>query len=248
VRRATRAARATRATRAPGATGAALVVLALAAVGCVDELDPPWQLAHDRIVAVRATPPAIEAGGRAELDALISLEGGTTSERPPELATVVSPMALAGAVAPEAGKWIVTAPDAAKLEQARAELKLSPGAPVPLVVGVSYEGQALVATKIVWLGMAGANPSLEAMLIDGAPADSKTEIVVGKLVDVPLSIAAEVEDDVNWLTSCGTMHDFDLPQAYLRVELEDPTLGELAVVLRDARGGVAWRVWPIRAE
>ena len=55
-------------------------------------------------------------------------------------------------------------------------------------------------------------------------------------------------DDVNWLTSCGTMHDYDLPQAYLRVELEDPMEGELAVVLRDARGGVAWRVWPIHAE
>ena len=44
------------------------------------------------------------------------------------------------------------------------------------------------------------------------------------------------------------MHDFDLPQAYLRVELEDPASGELAVVRRDPRGGVAWRVWPIRAE
>ena len=230
------------------AAAAALAVLALAAAGCTDELALPWQLDHDRIVAVRATPPAIEAGGRAELDGLIALEGGTTSERAPELARVVSPMTLAGAVAPEAGKWIVTAPDAAKLDAARAELKLSPGAPVPLVVGVSYQGQALVATKTVWLGMTGANPSLDAMTIDGAPADAKAEIVVDKLVDVPLSIAAELEDGINWLTSCGTMHDFDLPQAYLRVELEDPTLGELAVVRRDARGGVAWRVWPIRAE
>ena len=69
-----------------------------------------------------------------------------------------------------------------------------------------------------------------------------------KLVDVPLSISVETEDDVNWLTSCGTMHDFDLPQAYLRVELEDPDRGELAVIRRDELGGVAWRVWQIRAE
>lgn len=221
---------------------------ALAAVGCVDDLDPPWQLDHDRIVAVRATPPSIEPGGRAELDALIAIAGEGTSERVPELAAVVSPASLGGAVALDDGKWIATAPDAATLDAARAELGLEPGAPVPLVVGVSYLDQRLFATKVVWLGRAADHPSLDAMMIDGAPADAQTEIVVGTLVDVRLSIAAEIEDDVNWLTSCGTMHDFDLPQAYLRVEAEDPTSGELAVVRRDARGGVAWRVWPIRAE
>jgi hypothetical protein len=226
----------------------AIAALALAAIGCDADLDPPWQLDHDRIVAVRATPPAIESGGRAELDALIAEKGVGTSERIPELAVVVSPMALAGAVSPDGGAWVITAPDAAKLDLARAELKLLPGAPVPLVVGVSYASQTLFATKLVWLGMAGENPSLDAMMIDGVPADSQGEVVVGLLVDVPLSISAELEDDVNWLTSCGTMHDFDLPQAYLHVEADDPTAGELAVVRRDDRGGVAWRVWPIRAE
>jgi hypothetical protein len=228
--------------------GILIAALALFASACVDDLDPPWQLDHDRIVAVRATPPAIEPGGRAELDALIAVKDGPTSVRGPELAAVVSPMSLAGAVALEGGVWTVTAPGAAKLDEVRTELRLMPGAPVPLVVGVSYLGQTLFATKVVWLGYAGENPSLDAMMIDGAPADAQSQVVVGKLVDVPLSIAAEEEDDVNWLTSCGTMHDFDLPQAYLRVEVEDRTEGELAVIRRDARGGVAWRVWPIRAE
>jgi hypothetical protein len=53
---------------------------------------------------------------------------------------------------------------------------------------------------------------------------------------------------VNWLTSCGEMHDFDLHSAYLTVGPDDPQEGELAVILRDERGGVAWRVWPIRSE
>jgi hypothetical protein len=74
------------------------------------------------------------------------------------------------------------------------------------------------------------------------------ELLVPALADVPLSIDAVVTDKVNWLTSCGTMHDFDLPQAYLRVEKDDPTDGQLVVVLRDTQGGVAWRIWPIRAE
>lgn len=226
----------------------AAVVLALAAIGCVEDLDPPWQLDHDRIVAVRATPPSIEPGGRSELDALLAFKGAPTAEKVPELAAVVSPMSLAGALSLEGGAWVVTAPDAAKLDEVRAELELEAGKPVPLVVGVSYQGMALFATKTVWLGRAAENPSLDAMMINGAPADAQAEVVVGALVDVPLSVSAEIEDDVNWLTSCGTMHDFDLPEAYLRVELEDPTAGELAVVLRDELGGVAWRVWPIRAE
>lgn len=235
--------------RLPSATLAVFAAaVALTSIGCVDDLDPPWQLDHARIVAVRATPPAIESGGRAELDALLAAEGGPTLEASPEAALIVSPMALAGSLSQEGGRWFAVAPDAAALDAARAELKLMPGAPVPLVVGVSYSGQTLFATKTVWLGMTGTNPSLDAMMIDGTPADGRTEIVVGKLVDVPLSIAAGEDDNINWLTSCGTMHDFDLPQAYLRVEEEDPISGELAVIRRDSLGGVAWRVWQIRAE
>jgi hypothetical protein len=67
-------------------------------------------------------------------------------------------------------------------------------------------------------------------------------------VDVPLVVDFDDTYTVNWLTSCGTMHDFDLPRAYLRVEPEDPHAGALGVVVRDARGGVAWRLWPISAE
>ena len=53
---------------------------------------------------------------------------------------------------------------------------------------------------------------------------------------------------MNGLSSAGEMHDFDLHSAYLTFGPEDPHDGELALVLRDEFGGVAWRVWPIRAE
>jgi len=39
-------------------------------VACGGDVDPPWQLDHDRIVAVRATPPHIAAGETATLDVL----------------------------------------------------------------------------------------------------------------------------------------------------------------------------------
>jgi hypothetical protein len=227
----------------------ALVGLAVLAAGCDADLDPPWQLDHDRVVAVRATPPAIAAGQRSDLDGLIARKGAITTVQPPDTAIVVAPQSLASAVALDAGRWIVTAPDDAKLAAARTELGLPAGAPVPLVIGVGFAGNTLAATKIVRLGATADNPTPSTMMIDGTPADAATEIVVAGEVDIPLSIPAGDTDDVNWLTSVGTMHDFDLPEAYLHVEPDAELLaGEIAVVLRDAGGGVAWRVWPIRVE
>jgi hypothetical protein len=227
---------------------------AIATGACTLDVDPPWQLDHDRIVAVRATPPGITAGQNARLDALLAVKGGKTSVASPELAVVVSPTSLADTVGFDGG-WVVTAPGDDRLAAARAELGLAADAPVPLQVGVSYAGRTLVATKTVELGVAADNPALFTMnmRIDGQPVDGpaagSSEVVVQPLAKVPLSIDADdAIYDVAWLTSCGTMHDFDLPNAYLKVEAADPQSGELAVVLRDGKGGVAWNVWPIRAE
>lgn len=234
-----------------------LLLSLLAFVGlaaCDDDIDPPWQLDHDRIIAVRATPPAILPGETSTFDALIGAKGGATRVASPEAATVVSPTSLADTLALRDGNWVVTAPSEDRIAAARAELKLEAGAPVPLQVGVSYEGQTLLAVKTVLLGRAATNPTLADMgiAINAEPAPQGPDndaLVVGKLVEVPLSIEADdVDYDVSWLTSCGTMHDFDLPKAYLKVEDDDPTEGELAVVVRDSVGGVSWDVWPIRAE
>ena len=59
-------------------------------------------------------------------------------------------------------------------------------------------------------------------------------ITVPPDTDVHMSVDA---DDtvmlVNWLTSCGTMHDFDLHASYIHVQPDDPQSGEL--VLEAAR-------------
>jgi hypothetical protein len=60
--------------------------------------------------------------------------------------------------------------------------------------------------------------------------------------------ASDARASVMWLTSCGTMHDFDLAHAVLRVEPGDPHDGELVLVVRDLEGGASWRAWPIRAR
>jgi hypothetical protein len=217
-----------------------LVFLALA--GCSDDLDPPWQLDHDRIIAVRATPPRITEG-RSELDALFGHAGGAPTVEVPSRAIVLSPESLADTLAFEAGRWIVIAPDAARLAAARTELALAASAPVPLVVRVTIA--TFDATKIVWLGDTAANPAIEATVAGAAP---EAMLVVPRGVDVPLSISVDAAADVNWLTSCGTLHDYDLATAYVHVEDDDPDAGELGIVVRTPDGGTAWQLWPIRAE
>lgn len=226
----------------------ALAIAVLATAACAGDLDPPWQLDHDRIVAVRVTPPGIAPGQTAAIDALLAHKDLPTSVAAPELATVVSPASLSDVLSIRAGSWVVTAPSEDRLVAARSELGLEPGAPVPLQIGVSYANRTLFATKTISLGRPADNPQLAGITIDGKdPGDA--EIAVGKLVKVPLAVPADdAQVDVAWLTSCGTMHDFDLPQAYLLVEADDREAGELAVVLRDSHGGVDWRMWPIRAE
>jgi hypothetical protein len=227
------------------------LAIAAAALGaCTGDLDPAWQLDHDRIIVVRATPPGILPGQTSTIDALLGKKGDKTQVAAPEAATVVSPTSLSDVLAPSDGNWIVTAPSAERLAAVRTELGLAADAPVPLQVGVAYANQTLLAVKTVKLGEAAANPSLASMnvMVNETPPGS-LELVVEKLIQVPLSVDADdATYDVAWLTSCGTMHDFDLPNAYLKVEDDDPDAGELAVVVRDAGGGVAWNVWPIRAE
>lgn len=227
----------------------ATALIAVAGVaGCAGNLDPPWQLDHDRIIAVRATPAGLAAEQSGTIDALIARKGSPTSVARPEAATVVSPASLSDVLSMRDGAWVVTAPSEARLAVARGELALAAGAPVPLQIGVSYAGGTLLATKTIALGESAENPVIAGVTVDGKDPGS-AEIVVGKLVKVPLAIPVDdAAFDVTWLTSCGTMHDFDLPQSYLKVETDDPTAGELGVVLRDARGGVSWQLWQIHAE
>ena len=218
------------------------VLLALLASACTSDVDEPWFLDHDRIVAVRATPPRLDQG-TSVIDTLVGHKGAPLAELSPQLATVVSPTILAGALALDgSGHWVVTMPSEAQLAAARTELALAADAPVPLVVGVRVD--ELNAIKTVVLGATAANPPLDDIQIADAPAPAEGSLVmVPELTDVPLAVATAETDEVNWLTSCGTMHDFDLAKAYVRVEKEDPHAGQLAVVVRTELGGVSWRVW-----
>lgn len=224
---------------------AALIAVAVLA-GCSGDVDEAWQLDHDRIIAVRATPPRIAPGGRAELDALVGRRAAPPREEVPPVAVVSSPARMAGALALDGGRWVVTAPGDEELASIRAELGLAAGAPVPVVIAIEHDGFA--ATKTVWVGEPAANPVIAGATVAGTDALDREALVIGRGVDVLLAVDRPDTDDVNWLTSCGTMHDYDLPRAYLRVEPDDPDDGHLAVVVRTPDGGVSWRIWSIRAD
>jgi hypothetical protein len=215
------------------------VLVALLA-GCAGDLVEPWELDHDRIIAVRATPPRIPADTTSQLELLVAHAGARSTTLAPD-AHVVSPASLASAVAGAT----ITAPPEPALAAARVELGLPASAPVPLVVSMTANG--FTATKTVWLGEAADNPQFIGLQIAGATPGEV--LVLPTDTNVPLAVSADDStDNVTWMTSCGTMHDFDLSRAYLRIEPDDVHAGELVLVLRDPRGGVSWRIWPLQAE
>ena len=222
-------------------------LLAALLAGCTQDVDPAWQLDHDRVIAVRATPSRIAAGESAQLDALLGHKGAPPDQVEPATAEVVSPTSLASALS-HGAHWTVTTPGDDRLAAARSELALDPGAPVPLRLRVTFAGTALTGLKVIWLGQHADNPILDPVTIDNMNALAEPQLSVPASVDVPLVVDFDDSYDINWLTSCGTMHDFDLAQAHLHVGPDDPQSGTLALVVRDSLGGVAWRQWPVAAR
>jgi hypothetical protein len=224
---------------------------------CTDDVVEEWHLNHDRVIAVRASPPGIVAGQTSELDALLGHQGGVPTEVIPQTATVLSPQSLASALAFTGGRWIVTAPDDGALAAARAELGLEASEPVPLVVNVSWPatvfpsdttGVDYAATKTVFLGEERHNPTIAEMTVDGVASLSANELVVDSAEKTTLAIPAEREDMTRWLSSCGQLADWDLASTLLTFEPEDARAGNIGVVLRTRAGGVAWKTWGIQAE
>jgi hypothetical protein len=225
-----------------------LFVLCAVLTGCIDPVDQRWELDHDHVVAVRATPPHI-ASGRATLDALVAHEGMPARVEAPIGAADTLEMddPLHGLVGHDLFSWYVAAPAAERLAAARVQLGLAADAPVPLTVVMAFgtADKPMYATKTVYFGDAAENPSAPPMAIDGQPAAD--QILVPMEQDVYVTVNVEPGSRVNWLTSCGELFQDDVATAFLRVKSDARTDGQLAVVIRDPRGGVAWRVWPVHA-
>ena len=221
-------------------------------VGCIDPIDARWQLDHDHVIAARATPPRIRSGEATAIDALVAHEGRGVSIEDP-LSAEVGNARFATFLQFDNGAWTLTAPDAQVLASARPALGLPEDAPVPVDLLLTFPRSTnrsapdpVRVKKTVWLGEPSYNPAIPPITIDGAPAGEEIVIPIGR--DVYLSMAVPDGLRVNWLTSVGSLFQDDVATSFVRVLPEDRKSGELVVVVRDREGGVAWQVWPMRAE
>ena len=227
-------------------------VCALAAIAaCDNNTDPRWQLHHDRIIAVRMSPPHLLAGQVATIDGFVtSIDDGPAVAMPTMAALEPGgPASIASSiVANNGGTWQITAPSDADLATARTSLGLAAGAPVPIEIVTTFSvgGETLVALKAITFGDTGDNPTLGAVTVDGvAPSDDPSAVInVPYDADVQLAITQDSNDSVNWFTSVGSLNSDDNEHmALLHVNATDRTTGYFAVVVRDKSGGVVWNNW-----
>lgn len=201
-----------------------------------------WQLDQDRVIAVRSSPQGLAAGEHGLVDALIAHAGGpTTVETPYSLNAAHSP--LSGTVNYLFDHFELIAPDEPTLADARIQLGLAAGAPIPLEVEADFETHTFITQKQVLLGQHVANPDLGSMIsIDGQAAGASVTVAHDR--EILLTAGAGT---ARWLTSCGELADSDETAAVLHTGA--PCDGELVVVVRDTLvDSVVWQVWPLTVE
>jgi len=234
-----------------------LTVLA-AAAGC-DATTGPSQLDRARVLAVQIAPPHLGPEQTALVLVLVGHSDGTVSEvEPQSIAVVGAPPGspASGMVGRGADGWAVACPDSAALEQLRVQLEIAPGEPIPipLALEVEVDGEILTATKNVYLGSQGDNPALAGISAAGAVDDGG--VLVAE-VGVEIAIAAEGTEGEGegegegelsyaWFTSVGEIDLYLSAEATLVAD--EPGEGQVALVVRDDRGGVTWTWRDLRVE
>lgn len=210
-------------------------------VGCADTT-PRWDLTHDRVIAVRATPPGLAPNETGQLDALISVASQVVAVAPTQV-TVSGDTAAPVRVEYDGSTWHVVAGDADALVRARQARALPPGADVEveLALALIVGGTTKRATKRVTLGTRHDNPAPD-LAIDGVSAG---RFVLPPTTTVRLETAAAAGETVDWLTSIGSLEDDDDAIAHLTVEAEGTGV---LVTVRRAGTGVGWAIAELEAR
>jgi len=230
----------TNTTNAPAMIGAGTGIAMLAgvwaaalAMGCTDFAGPA-ELAQTQILAVRAVPPAIVAGGTSDLEILIAGPDGD-----------VQPDRLRWRVMPGSG-GIVS--DGGTL-RAPANLDKLQLAEVEVVATVA--GEELIAVKYVGLGVPAptSNPVIQSIAVDQRPiAEDRMAIAAGTTIELSAEIAGGTSSDIYlWYATAGDVDDYRESQTRWTAPAQ-PGGVFLYLVYRDGVGGVDWRRLEITVE
>ena len=192
------------------------LALAVIALGACNSSDDPFELDHARVLAVRSEPAHALPGTAACIDALVADDAGTVA--------IATPDSIDAGGLPVVGGCVQSP---------------APLAPIATVV-VTVGGQQLAATKQLVFGDDHANPSIGAMLLDGA-ATTEIDVASGDsaMLDVPGDDGTRT---YAWYTSIGTLVHYRSETATL--DAGDPGDGTIVLVVRDDVGGVAWQLVP----
>ncbi|MBL8622850.1 MAG: hypothetical protein JNK64_16155 [Myxococcales bacterium] len=225
----------------------AIVAFVMLAVGCADVTEP-YELDHARVIAVR-TEPATLAPGEAGTVAVLVTGGDGPRVVPADGLAVTVPAPLAPYVAVTRGPdgWTVVAPTAAQLAGLRAALGVPATEPaaVPLTITTTVDGVALVAHKWTVVDATAPNPTIAGVALDGVVAPV-LRAAAGSTPRLSVTHDAGPAAVVRWLSSVGELAQYQSADATL--DAAAPARGAIVVVVRDARGGVAWQIVPAEVE
>lgn len=224
-----------------------IVALVMLALGCADVTEP-YELEHARVIAVRTEPAALAPGEAGTVAVLVTGVDGPRVA-PPDGLTVTVPAELTAYVAVTRGPdgWTVVAPTAAQLAGLRAALGVPVVDPVavPLTVTTTVDGVTLVAHKWTVVDATAANPTIAEVALDGVAAPV-FRAAAGSAPRLSVTHDAGPPAVVRWLSSVGELAQYQSAEATL--DAAAPARGAIVVVVRDARGGVAWQIIPAEVE
>ena len=225
----------------------ALVALLGLAVGCADVTDP-YELDHARVIAVRTEPAALAPSERGTVDVLVTGVDGPRPVAADALSvTVPEPLAALVSVARTADGWTVVAPTSEQLLAVRAALGVPAEEPVamPLTVTTTVDGVELIAHKWTVVEATAANPTITGVAVDGVAAPV-IRARAGSTPELTVTHGAGATAVIRWLSSVGDLERYQSATATL--DATAPARGAIVVVVRDARGGVAWQIVPAEIE
>lgn len=220
------------------------VVLSIA---CTD-FATPAELEKPTILAVTADPPVVAAGGDARLDTVVVdgsgvLTGLTTSYRLVETYAGVAPI---GRLAVDGGVTRYVAPD---------EVPTLPGGAPPIdTVEVTIDGagdRPMTALKAMAVAPAAtANPTIARLGVgdgDGLAGPLRVRHGDTLALEVATDPPADEAARFAWYTVAGEIERYQSNPCELIVG-DEARSGWLFVVVRDGKGGVAWRGVELQVE